>query len=60
MSAELATEVDTVHDEDMDLDVVARTGAQAVELDHLTHCWMLEDSDRGAEVLIRFRDSRPA
>ena len=107
MSAELAAEVDTVHDEEMsttailtlyrsaspnfhadwgkdfdrpaqapglvliptgdpmarpatDLDMAARLGVQAVELDHLTHYWMLRDPDRGAEVLSRFWDSRPA
>ncbi|RFU84142.1 alpha/beta hydrolase [Streptomyces triticagri] len=106
MSAELATEVDTVHDQEMstailtlyrsawpnlhadwgkdfdhpaqapglvliptgdpmaqpamDLDVAGTTGAQAVELDRLTHYWMLQDPDRGADVLNRFWDSRPA
>ena len=106
MSAELAAEVDTAHDEEMskailtlyrsawpnfytdwgkdfdhpasapglvliptgdpmaqpamDLDMATRTGAQTAELDNLTHYWMLQDPDRGAEVLNRFWDSRPA
>ena len=40
--------------------MAARTGAQAVELDHLTHYWMLQDPDRGAETLNRFwKNPRP-
>ncbi|MEU5032965.1 alpha/beta hydrolase [Streptomyces rubiginosohelvolus] len=100
MSAELATEVDTVHDEVMsaavlalyrsarphlhadwgrefdgpapapglvlvptgdpmaqpalDHEVAARLGARTEELDGLTHYWMLQDPDRGAEALERF------
>ncbi|MFE3826808.1 hypothetical protein [Streptomyces sp. NPDC059092] len=42
-----------------DRDVAARLGAQLTELDGLTHYWMLQDPERGADVLRRFWASLP-
>lgn len=44
----------------LDLEMAERAGAQIAELDGLTHYWMLQDPDRGAEVLDRFWAARPA
>ncbi len=38
----------------LDREVAERLGARATELDGLTHYWMLQDPDRGAEALNRF------
>ncbi|MGW5862574.1 alpha/beta fold hydrolase [Streptomyces sp. NPDC055239] len=37
-----------------DRDMAERLGAELTELDGLTHYWMLQDPERGAEVLRRF------
>lgn len=39
-----------------DREVAERLGAQLIELDGLTHYWMLQDPERGVEVLRRFWD----
>ncbi|MFF9206286.1 alpha/beta fold hydrolase [Streptomyces sp. NPDC014986] len=44
----------------MDRAVAAHTGAQEVELDGVSHYWMLQDPERGADILNRFWRSLPA
>ncbi|SOD60745.1 Pimeloyl-ACP methyl ester carboxylesterase [Streptomyces zhaozhouensis] len=39
---------------DLDGEVAERVGAETVELDGLSHYWMLQDPARGADVLKRF------
>ncbi|MFJ9213363.1 hypothetical protein [Streptomyces sp. NPDC102264] len=39
---------------------VRRLGAQLTELGGLTHYWMLQDPERGADVLRRFWASLPS
>ncbi|MFC8075059.1 alpha/beta fold hydrolase [Streptomyces sp. NPDC057307] len=43
-----------------DREVAARFGARLVELDGLTHYWMLQDPERAADVLRRFWAALPA
>ncbi|WP_329065213.1 alpha/beta fold hydrolase [Streptomyces sp. NBC_01429] len=43
-----------------DRDMAERLGAQLTEFDGLTHYWMLQDPDRGADVLRRFWASLPS